>query len=109
MMAMASLAAGTSMIEENIFEKRMKAASELTKMGADIAVNGKNAVVRGVERLHGATVMTHDLRAGAALVAAALATDDETVVDGMCIIDRGYWHMKEKLEAIGADIRRMEE
>ncbi|HMM06587.1 MAG TPA: UDP-N-acetylglucosamine 1-carboxyvinyltransferase [Clostridiales bacterium] len=109
MMAMASLAEGTSTIEENIFEKRMKAASELTKMGADITVNGKNAVVRGVDQLHGATVMTHDLRAGAALVAAALAADDETVVEGMGIIDRGYWHMEEKLKAIGADVRRREE
>lgn len=109
MMAMAALAEGTSLIEENIFEKRMKAASELVKMGADITINGKNAVIRGVDRLHGATVMTHDLRAGAALVAAALAADDETVVDGMCIIDRGYWHMEEKLKGIGADVRRLEE
>lgn len=109
MMAMAALAEGTSLIEENIFEKRMKAASELVKMGADITINGKNAVIHGVDRLHGATVMTHDLRAGAALVAAALAADDETVVDGMCIIDRGYWHMEEKLKGIGADVRRLEE
>lgn len=109
MMAMAALAEGTSVIEENIFEKRMKAATELVKMGADIQINGKSAVVRGVEQLHGATVMTHDLRAGAALVAAALAAKDETTIDGMCIIDRGYWHMEEKLRAIGADVRRLEE
>lgn len=109
MMAIAALAQGTSIIEENIFEKRMKAASELIKMGADITINGKSAVVRGVDQLHGATVMTHDLRAGAALVAAALATSDETIVKGLGIIDRGYWHMEEKLRGIGADVQRVNE
>ena len=109
MMAIAALAQGTSVIEENIFEKRMKAASELIKMGADININGNRAVVCGVDHLHGATVMTHDLRAGAALVAAALAADDETTIKGLGIIDRGYWRMEDKLRAIGADVKRVDE
>lgn len=109
MMAMASTADGTSIIIENIFEKRMKAATELIKMGADISVEDKTAVVRGVERLHGAVVRSHDLRAGAALVAAALAAEGETIVENLQIIDRGYWHMVDKLRAIGADIQRIEE
>ena len=108
-MAMAALAKGTSVITENIFENRMKAATELCKMGADIAINGKVATVKGVEKLHGATVQSHDLRAGAALVAAALATEGETVVEKLGIIDRGYWRMAEKLKLIGADVERIDE
>jgi UDP-N-acetylglucosamine 1-carboxyvinyltransferase len=109
MMAMATLAKGTSVIVENIFEKRMKAAAELTKMGADIAIDGKTAIVKGVERLHGATVRAHDLRAGAALVAAALAAEGETVIENLNIIDRGYWQIAEKLTDIGGDVRRIDE
>ena len=109
LMAMASLAEGTSIIVENLFERRMKAATELVKMGADISINGKTATVNGVPKLHGATVQTHDLRAGAALVAAALAAEGETVVENLGIIDRGYWHIAEKLTAIGCDVRRIDE
>ena len=108
-MAMAALAEGTSVIVENLFERRMKAASELVKMGADISIDGKTATVVGVPKLHGATVQTHDLRAGAALVAAALAAEGETVVENLGIIDRGYWQITEKLTAIGGDVRRIDE
>ena len=108
-MAMAALAEGTSVIVENLFERRMKAASELVKMGADISIDGKTATVVGVSKLHGATVQTHDLRAGAALVAAALAAEGETVVENLGIIDRGYWQITEKLTAIGGDVRRIDE
>ena len=106
---MAALAEGTSVIVENLFERRMKAASELVKMGADISIDGKTATVIGVPKLHGATVQTHDLRAGAALVAAALAAEGETVVENLGIIDRGYWQITEKLTAIGGDVRRIDE
>ena len=108
-MAIASLANGISTITENIFEKRMKAAAELKKMGADITINGNVASVKGVVKLHGANVEAHDLRAGAALVAAALAAEGETVVDKLEIIDRGYYRMTEKLQNIGCDIKRVDD
>ena len=94
---------------ENIFERRMKAATELCKMGAKITVDGKVATVHGIEKLHGATVQAHDLRAGAALVAAALAAEGETTIEKLGIIDRGYWRMEDKLKAIGCDVERVEE
>lgn len=109
MMAMAALAKGDSVIVENIFERRMKAATELCKMGAKITVDGKVATVHGIEKLHGATVQAHDLRAGAALVAAALAAEGETTIEKLGIIDRGYWRMEDKLKAIGCDVERVEE
>ncbi|MBQ6810582.1 MAG: UDP-N-acetylglucosamine 1-carboxyvinyltransferase [Firmicutes bacterium] len=109
MMAMATLAEGTSYIVENLFEKRMKAATELCKMGANIVVDGKTATVTGVPKLHGAVVKSHDLRAGAALIAAALAAEGETVVENLGIVDRGYWNIEGKLTAIGCDVRRIDE
>ncbi len=109
MMTMAALANGTSVIVENIFEKRMKAAAELNKMGADITIDGKTAVIKGVDKLHGAVVETHDLRAGAALVAAALAAEGETVVERLSLIDRGYYHIADKLTQIGGDVERIDE
>lgn len=109
MMAMATLAEGTSIIVENLFERRMKAAAELCKMGADITIEGKTATVNGVSGLHGATVQSHDLRAGAALIAAALAAEGETIVENLGIVDRGYWKIAEKLTAIGAEAQRIEE
>lgn len=109
MMAMATLAEGTSIIVENLFERRMKAAAELCKMGADITIEGKTATVNGVAGLHGATVQSHDLRAGAALIAAALAAEGETIVENLGIVDRGYWKIAEKLKAIGGDVQRIEE
>ena len=79
------------------------------KMGAKITVDGKVATVHGIEKLHGATVQAHDLRAGAALVAAALAAEGETTIEKLGIIDRGYWRMEDKLKAIGCDVERVEE
>ncbi len=108
MMSVLSIAKGTSVITENLFEHRMKAAPELVKMGADIKVEGVTATIKGVTRLHGASVMAKDLRAGAALVAAALSAEGETEINGLSYIDRGYWHMEEKLKLIGADIERVE-
>ena len=78
-------------------------------MGADISIDGKIATVNGVNKLHGAVVQSHDLRAGAALIAAALAAEGETIVEGLGIVDRGYWKIAEKLTAIGCDVRRIDE
>ncbi|MEE0777006.1 MAG: UDP-N-acetylglucosamine 1-carboxyvinyltransferase, partial [Bacillota bacterium] len=107
-MSMLSIANGTSVITENLFEARMKAAPELCKMGADITVNGNIATVRGVKKLQGASVLAKDLRAGAALVIAALAADGETEINGLTIIDRGYYQMESKLSQLGAEIRRVD-
>ena len=108
-MALASVAEGSSIIKETVYTSRMKHADELRRMGADIVVDGSVAVVRGVERLTGAVVEAPDLRAGAALVLAGLAADGETVVEGLEHIDRGYELFEEKLQAVGAEVRRMAE
>lgn len=107
-MSMLSIANGTSTIVENLFEERMKAAPELCKMGADIIINGNIATVRGVKNLHGASVTAKDLRAGAALVIAALAAEGETEINGLTVIDRGYYRMEEKLAQLGAVVRRVD-
>ena len=78
-------------------------------MGADILISGKTAIVTGKDRLHGATVEAHDLRAGAALVIAGLAAEGQTVVEKIHFIERGYENLIEKLTALGADIRRLED
>ncbi|MDO4541578.1 MAG: UDP-N-acetylglucosamine 1-carboxyvinyltransferase, partial [Bacillota bacterium] len=87
MMSVLSIAEGTSVITENLFENRMKAAPELVKMGADIKVEGVTATINGVEKLHGASVTAKDLRAGAALVAASLSAEGETEINGLSYID----------------------
>ncbi|AEG14742.1 UDP-N-acetylglucosamine 1-carboxyvinyltransferase [Desulfofundulus kuznetsovii DSM 6115] len=107
MMALACLAEGTSVITETVFENRFKHVSELRRMGADIKVEGQIAIIKGVERLTGAPVMATDLRAGAALVLAALAAENGTVVEGVEHIDRGYEKMEQKYTALGARIMRI--
>ncbi len=106
-MAMLSVAGGTSMIVEKIFETRFKHAAELNKMGADITVRGQVAVVRGVERLMGAKVYAHDLRGGAALVLAALSAEGQSEVCDIHYIDRGYEGMEHVLGKLGGDIKRV--
>lgn len=108
MMSMLTLAKGTSIVVENLFENRMKAAGELARMGANIKVEGQTAVIRGVEKLYGANVHAHDLRAGAAIVAAALAAEGTSEINGLSVIDRGYWHIEDKLSALGADVKRVD-
>lgn len=108
-MSLMTLASGTSVISETIFENRFKHTEELIKMGADIRVDGRVAVIRGVERLTGASVTAKDLRGGAALVMAGLAAEGETIVDGVKHIDRGYQKLEEKLIELGANIKRVEE
>ena len=105
-MAMLALADGTSVLTETIFENRYMHVPELSRMGADIQVRGRSAVVRGVDRLVGAQVMATDLRASMSLVLAGLAAEGETQVSRVYHLDRGYERLEEKLQAVGADIER---
>ncbi len=105
-MAINTVADGTAVIRETIFENRFMHAVELARLGADIRIDGNTAVVRGVERLTGATVMATDLRASASLVIAGLVAEGETVVERIYHLDRGYERLEEKLAALGARIRR---
>ncbi len=106
LMALDAIAEGTATITENIFENRFMHALELARLGADIETSGNTAIVRGVKRLQGATVMATDLRASASLVVAGLVAEGETVVDRIYHLDRGYEAMEIKLGALGARIRR---
>jgi UDP-N-acetylglucosamine 1-carboxyvinyltransferase len=105
-MAMLTLATGTSLLTETIFENRYMHVPELARMGADIEVRGRSAVVRGVEGLVGAPVMATDLRASMSLVLAGLAAKGQTEVNRVYHLDRGYERLEEKLQAVGADIER---
>lgn len=107
MVAMLTLAHGTSIVIENIFENRYKYISELTKMGAEITIEGKTAVIKGVNKLMGATVESKDLRGGASLVLAGLAADGETKVNGVHYIERGYENFVENLQGIGALVEKL--
>jgi UDP-N-acetylglucosamine 1-carboxyvinyltransferase len=105
--ALATQAQGTSAITETIFENRYLHASEMVRMGANISVDGRQAVVRGPTQLSGTTVQASDLRASAGLVLAGLVATGETVVDRVYHIDRGYERIVEKLRGVGADIERI--
>jgi UDP-N-acetylglucosamine 1-carboxyvinyltransferase len=107
MMVLACLAKGKSIITENIFENRFMHVPELTRMGAEIDVHGRVAMVSGVAALDGASVMATDLRASASLVIAGLMASGETEVRRVYHLDRGYEHMEAKLSALGADIERV--
>ena len=102
-----ALAEGTSIVTESIFENRFKYADELSRMGANIKVEGNSAIIDGVRKLTGARVSAPDLRAGAALVIAGLAADGITVVDDIVYIQRGYENFEEKLRSLGAEIERV--
>ena len=105
-----TLAEGISRLTESVYETRFFGyCSELASMGADILINGKTAIVTGQEKLRGATVRAHDLRAGAALVIAGLAAEGVTLVENIHFIERGYEQIVEKLTALGANIRRVED
>src|SRR5437763_4380942 len=108
-MALATQAEGTSVVTENIFENRFMHAQELVRMGANIKIEGRRAVVRGKTPLSAAAVLASDLRASASLVLAALVADGETIIDRVYHIDRGYEHIEEKLRGVGAQIRRIGE
>lgn len=104
--AVCSVAQGTSVFVENIFENRYRHVSELVRLGASIKVEGRVAVVEGVERLSGAKLCAAELRGGAALVTAALAAEGTTEITGTCYIDRGYESIENALRSAGADIKR---
>lgn len=108
-MALMGIADGAAMITETIFENRFMHVSELGRMGAKITVHGGSALVRGVERLHGAQVMATDLRASVSLVLAGLAAEGETEIRRVYHLDRGYEKVDEKLRKCGADIERASE
>ncbi len=107
LMALNTIADGTSVIVENIFENRYMHVQELGRMGAVIDIDGHTAVVTGVPQLSGATVMATDLRASASLVIAGLAAYGDTVVERIYHLDRGYERMEEKLRSVGANIQRL--
>ena len=100
-------AQGTSVITENIYESRFRYVDELMRMGANIRVAGRVAIVDGVEALHGTSITAWDLRAGAAMIVAGLCAEGETQVRRLRYIDRGYANIEEKLRALGADIVRV--
>ena len=106
-MAMLCMAQGTSTLTETIFEYRYLNVPELARMGADIQVHGRTAMVKGVEKLTGAPVMATDLRASMSLILAGLAAEGETSVSRVYHLDRGYERLEEKLSAVGADIERV--
>jgi UDP-N-acetylglucosamine 1-carboxyvinyltransferase len=106
-LALNAVAEGESIITETIFENRFMHAQELCRMGADIKINGNQAICRGVPSLTGAPVMATDLRASASLVLAALVAQGDTLVDRIYHIDRGYECIEEKLSQLGADIKRV--
>jgi UDP-N-acetylglucosamine 1-carboxyvinyltransferase len=105
-MALNSISHGPSKVTETIFENRFMHVNEMVRLGANIQIDGKVAVIEGVEKLSGATVMATDLRASASLVIAGLVAEGETVVDRIYHLDRGYDQMEAKLRGIGADIER---
>jgi UDP-N-acetylglucosamine 1-carboxyvinyltransferase len=106
-MALMAGASGASVITETIFENRFMHVPELGRMGADIAVHGSSATVRGVPRLMGAPVMATDLRASVSLVVAGLAAEGETVINRVYHLDRGYERLEDKLSRCGARIERL--
>ena len=106
-MALNCIAEGAAKVTETIFENRFMHVNELVRLGANIVVDGHTALVQGVEKLSGATVMATDLRASASLVIGALVADGQTVVDRIYHLDRGYDRMEAKLRGIGADIERV--
>jgi len=106
MTALLCVADGVSIVTETVYERRFRYVQELRKMGADIEQENRTAVVRGVEKLYGATVEATDLRAGAALVIAGLGAEGETTIEEIHHIDRGYEDLVAKLQSLGAQILR---
>ena len=102
-----TIADGTATVKETIFENRFMHVQELQRMGADIELQGNTAIVRGIDKLHGAPVMATDLRASACLVIAGLAAEGETLIDRIYHLDRGYECIEEKLSQLGAKIQRV--
>ena len=108
LIALLCQAQGTSVVTERIFESRFMHVAELMRMGAEISIEGPSAIIKGGRTLSGAPVMASDLRASAALVIAGLAAEGETMVNRIYHLDRGYERMEAKLQALGANIQRVE-
>jgi len=108
LVAMLTIARGTSIVVETVFENRYKHVDELLRMGANIKLEGRLAVIKGVKKLIGANVCARDLRGGAALILAGLAAEGETVISNIKHIDRGYEQIEEKLRQVGATIHRVD-
>ncbi|MPN14972.1 UDP-N-acetylglucosamine 1-carboxyvinyltransferase [bioreactor metagenome] len=106
-MSLLSIARGNSFVVENIFEDRFNHVGELRRMGASITLSGRAAMIEGVERLRPAPLYATDLRAGAALIIAALMAEGESHVYNIEYVDRGYEYLEQKLSALGADICRV--
>lgn len=106
--ALLTTAEGTSTVEETIYEARIGHIAELNRMGADIRLEGKSSLIRGVEKLNGANVEASDLRAGAALVLAALMADGESTIRNVHLIDRGYEALEDTIQSLGGSIERVE-
>jgi UDP-N-acetylglucosamine 1-carboxyvinyltransferase len=106
-MALNCVSTGASTISETIFENRFMHVQELARLGANIHIDGKFAFVNGVDSLQGATVMATDLRASACLVIAALVAKDTTIIERIYHLDRGYSHIENKLQGLGANINRI--
>jgi len=106
-MALNAVASGVSKVTETIFENRFMHVQEMQRMGADISIDGNTALVKGVASLDGATVMATDLRASASLVLAGLVARGETVVERIYHLDRGYENLEAKLNALGANVKRV--
>ena len=109
MVTMMTLAEGASILQETIFSGRFMYAMELVRLGAKLKVSDRQVLVRGTDRLFGVPVDAPDIRAGGALVLAALAAEGETVISGVRYIDRGYQEIESRLSSIGAHIRRLEQ
>ena len=109
LVALLARAKGTSVIVETVFENRFRYTEQLQKMGSDINVQGRTAIIRGVDRLKGASVEARDLRGGAALIIAGLAAEGETTISQAGYIDRGYERVENVLSKVGAKIRRVED
>jgi UDP-N-acetylglucosamine 1-carboxyvinyltransferase len=108
-MALNCVANGTSVITETVFENRFAHTGDLIRMGADIKVEGRSAIIKGVKKLSAAPVMASDLRGGAALILAGLVADGTTELSRIYHLDRGYVNLEKKLTALGANIHRVEE
>ena len=105
--ALMSVAEGSAIVTENIYDGRFQFVDELVRMGADVRNEGRHAIVRGVDRLSGAPVTASDVRAGAALVLAGLVAEGETIVHGCEHVDRGYSDLPATLRSLGADVERI--
>ena len=108
MTVLLALADGTSIVSESVWDNRFKYVDQLLRMGANISVEGKVAIVQGVEQLKGAPVGADDLRAGAAMLIAGFAAHGQTEIENISHIDRGYERFVEKFTALGGDIKRVE-